>query len=166
MTEAVASEGPSQEPTIEEILASIRRIISDDGTEGAAEGEAAADAAPAEDEILELTERVDEPAPRMAVVNRTEDNGMSGLKSELEGDNLVSEPAAQHSAEFLSRLTPREAERTNDPLPIAPRTLEEVVREMLRPMLREWLDAYLPGIVERAVDREMRRVGRRAEELH
>src|SRR3954469_19836068 len=70
---------PNQEPTMEEILASIRRIISEDEAPADAGGEAAPVAhpevleasapAPAEfeaepeeeDEVLELTNRLDEP---------------------------------------------------------------------------------------------------------
>lgn len=52
------------EPSMEEILASIRRIISEEGTEpeGTSEG---AQADPA-DEVLELTDIVEEPAPEPA----------------------------------------------------------------------------------------------------
>ncbi|WP_374599091.1 DUF2497 domain-containing protein [Brevundimonas sp.] len=71
---------PAQEPTMEEILASIRRIISeDDAPVAAAESEAEAEAAPepapepvaaaptpepapVEDDVLELTETYDAPA--------------------------------------------------------------------------------------------------------
>jgi cell pole-organizing protein PopZ len=69
---------PAQEPTMEEILASIRRIISeDDAPVAAAEPEAEAEAAPepapepvaaapapapVEDDVLELTETYDAPA--------------------------------------------------------------------------------------------------------
>jgi cell pole-organizing protein PopZ len=54
---------------MEEILASIRRIISEEGTDAAPEGEAAgagaasADAADPADDVLELTEVVEEPPP-------------------------------------------------------------------------------------------------------
>ncbi len=55
---------PQQEPSMEEILASIRRIISDDGEEGAPAaddtGAAAEPAAEAEEDVLELTQVVDE----------------------------------------------------------------------------------------------------------
>jgi cell pole-organizing protein PopZ len=61
---------PQHEPTMEEILASIRKIISEDAPEGAAPTEAAA-AAPAapklveeDDDIMELTEEA--PAPVVA----------------------------------------------------------------------------------------------------
>ena len=40
------------------------------------------------------------------------------------------------------------------------RTLEDLVREMLRPMLKSWLDDNLPSIVERIVRAEIERVSR------
>lgn len=40
------------------------------------------------------------------------------------------------------------------------RTLEDLVREMLRPMLKNWLDDNLPGLVERIVRAEIERVAR------
>jgi len=52
---------PQHEPTMEEILASIRKIISEDSTEAPP---AAASAAPAhEADVLELTQEVEEPPP-------------------------------------------------------------------------------------------------------
>ena len=56
---------PQHEPTMEEILASIRKIISEDAPEAAAEAAPAAPApapAPMHDDVLELTQEV-EPAP-------------------------------------------------------------------------------------------------------
>ena len=67
-----AKAAAQSEPSMEEILASIRRIISEEGTDAAPEGEAAAgEAAPADsadpaDDVLELTEVVEEPPPAPA----------------------------------------------------------------------------------------------------
>lgn len=67
----MAQEATESEPTMEEILASIRRIIDEDeqpAEEAAAEDAPAAEAAPepapeaeAEDDVLELTDKVEEP---------------------------------------------------------------------------------------------------------
>ena len=75
---------PQHEPTMEEILASIRKIISEDSTEAAPAEPAPVAAAPAaaapaptpitppapqvvvEEDVLELTEEVQEPAPTAA----------------------------------------------------------------------------------------------------
>ena len=58
---------PQHEPTMEEILASIRKIISEDSTEAPAAPASAAAAAPApvapEADVLELTQEVEEPPP-------------------------------------------------------------------------------------------------------
>ena len=62
------AEQTAQEPTMEEILASIRRIISEDDPAPAA----AKPAPPSRDEVLELTDRVDEPA-RSAAVSEPEE---------------------------------------------------------------------------------------------
>ena len=59
---------PQHEPTMEEILASIRKIISEDAPEGGAPVETPADAvppmpAPMHDDVLELTHEVEAPMP-------------------------------------------------------------------------------------------------------
>ncbi|MBW7836945.1 MAG: DUF2497 domain-containing protein [Sphingomonadales bacterium] len=56
-----------EEPTMEEILASIRRIISEEGEERKPEAPAAAKSAPAQEDVLELTDVIEEPAPAAAV---------------------------------------------------------------------------------------------------
>jgi cell pole-organizing protein PopZ len=55
---------PQHEPTMEEILASIRKIISEDSTEA----QPASAAAPAEADVLELTQEVHEELPAPAPV--------------------------------------------------------------------------------------------------
>lgn len=42
-----------------------------------------------------------------------------------------------------------------------PNTLEGLVGDLLRPMLRDWLDANLPAVVERIVEAEVKRVSGR-----
>jgi len=72
---------PQQEPSMEEILASIRRIISEDGEEGAAGAKpaqpAAEPAGKAQDDVLELTQVVDE-TPASAA---KEDEGAAGTEA-------------------------------------------------------------------------------------
>lgn len=126
---------------MEEILASIRKIIAEDGP-----GRAAADVASAE--IIELTEVLEE-----------------GRSSE--DDRLVSESAADRSARAMEALRAairREAEHQSVPLGGGSnRTLEDVVETLVRPMLREWLDANLPPLVERLVEKEIRDIARRSD---
>jgi cell pole-organizing protein PopZ len=164
------------EPSMEEILASIRRIIAEDGEQPLATppGPAAAPAAPAaavspesptrDDEILELTEIVEEGQ------NAAEGSTTGAVPAELDstltntGGRLVSEAAAAASLAALSQLQqlePRNEQRVSDiPMGEGQRTIEDMVREMLRPLLKEWLDSNLPHIVERVVQEEVSRLVR------
>jgi cell pole-organizing protein PopZ len=163
----------SQEPTMEEILASIRRIISEDDTEQSpapaaaapppAEEPAEVEAPPAvveeepmalEDEELELTDKVDSHGD-LDVYTADEGPEVGGADAETAGmGNLVSGAAAAAAAAAFGRLS------GNMAMPAAGRTLEDVVRELLRPLLQQWVDENLPGIVQRAVDAEVSRIAR------
>ncbi len=174
------------EPTMEEILASIRRIISEDETAPSAEAESAApphgderDLGPEDDDILELTQRVEDPADAFDAGGPTATSGDLDIYErpaprapapsaalDLESDigdlvenaataALVGEPAAAHAMSAFHQLA-----RTVE-MPVAGRTLEDVVRELLRPLLKDWLDSNLPGIVEAAVQAEVERISRR-----
>jgi cell pole-organizing protein PopZ len=180
------SETTSQEPTMEEILASIRRIISEDdappaeGEEAApAEASAAVIAAepepesepeptaaepepvaaaepepapPAEEEALELTEKVEThgdldviPTPAAEPVSEPAPAALEALVSER-ASNAAASAFGQLSAAIL--------------MPHGDRTLEDVVRELLRPLLQQWLDANLPAIVQQTVEAEVERIAR------
>jgi cell pole-organizing protein PopZ len=116
------------EQSMEDVLASIKRIIS-------ADVEAArrmpVEAAVPEDDVLELGSA---PGP-----NR--DEGMISAQA------MEASKAALASLAGLS-IDPKAADNT----------LDGLVREMLRPMLKHWLDANLPDLVERVVTREVARV--------
>ncbi|MFN3514145.1 MAG: DUF2497 domain-containing protein [Phenylobacterium sp.] len=174
------SDQTSQEPTMEEILASIRRIISEDepGGEGApaaeAEEEASAEAAadipipepepePEDDGVLELTERVETvgdldvytPAPEL----EPEPEPAAAFEAPEPppapvGEGLVGDPAAAAAAAAFGKLS------SSILMPAEGRTLEDVVRELLRPLLKQWLDDNLPAIVETAVQAEVERIAR------
>ena len=175
------------EPSMEEILASIRRIIAEDGEQPApAPAPAAAPLAPAsrEDEILELTEVVDEdgsvkkveeapeevveemtpPEPEPPPVVEPMEMAQSPEPAD-DSDRLVSDAAAAASLAALSQLNqlnkPKAEKRMSDiPLGEGQRTIEDMVREMLRPLLKEWLDSNLPELVERVVQDEVQRLVR------
>jgi cell pole-organizing protein PopZ len=128
----------NQEPSMEEILASIKRVIAEDTRPAPARparGSRPAEAPrPAEEDVLELSDPV----------------------SADPGDGLVSEDAAAaslRSLAALSALNQREQGVVQGDGP-----LEAVVREMLKPMLKDWLDRHLPEIVEELVTREIARI--------
>jgi cell pole-organizing protein PopZ len=151
----------SHEPSMEEILSSIKRIIAeDDAPPSRAAKKPQAKAAklvqPApEPEILELTETVDplpadEPAPVAAVEPAGELPQMI-----LPDDEILSIATATATRSALASLS-RLKVRAEDGVP--ENSLEGLVRDMLRPMLKEWLDANLPGIVESMVSKEIQRI--------
>ena len=191
------AEAQQQEPSMEEILASIRRIISEDGEEGeeqassadaAGSAEAPAEEAPApelaDDDVLELTNVVDEDDK----VVSTEDSAASeqditeadeGLEladheapdaaaveaepepvSADEGDGLLSEDKADAAADAFANLMGAMSVAT--PLGAEGKTLEDIVMALMRPLLKQWLDANLPPLVERVVRDEIERVVGRA----
>jgi cell pole-organizing protein PopZ len=174
------SEPNVQEPTMEEILASIRRIISED--EPAAEA-APAEAAPAPEpmaaeampmeaeEVLELTDPLPEPEPVEThgdlEVHQAEPEPEPEPEPEIQpmpepvmaaaayDEPLVSDPTADQTASSFGQLARSVA------MPKSGRNLEDVVGELLRPLLKAWLDEHLPTIVQAKVEEEVERIARR-----
>lgn len=141
------------EPTMEDILSSIKKIIAEDSGKGLSPARPrkfvpqtpVADAMPQEPEdVLELTEAsVEDVAP---VEEET--------TAAPEPFSLVSEAAEEQSRSALDALSALIVK----PDVAGSDTLEGLVREMLRPVLKEWLDANLPRIVEAMVSREIARI--------
>jgi cell pole-organizing protein PopZ len=129
-----------REPSMEDILASIKKVIAEE-KELRTAVEAAEDSRSSdeesEDDVLELDEPVEQPAP-----------------ADL-GPPLLDEDTAEttrHSLEELSSVA------ATVPPPPSVNPLEEMVREMLRPILKEWVDEHLPNIVNDHVKREISRI--------
>ena len=175
------TEQAAQEPTMEEILASIRRIISEDDApaETAPVAEAAPEPAPIEDEVLELTEPYE--APATEAIGDLDVADAAPFPTEpapavtqpaavaAEAETLVGETAAASAASAFAGLAA--SFQKPEPAPVASaadmnfmsgNTVEAMVREMLRPMLKDWLDANLPAIVEAQVRKEVERIARNA----
>ena len=135
---------------MDEILASIRKIISEDDTPGH-EPKAAAD-----EEPLLLTRRVDAP-PAGAEAAPHVDHAPD--------DEWVGEAAATDAASSFDKLSDvadtKAGERAALVMPPPGRSLEDVTRELLRPMLKDWLDQHLATIVQARVDEEVERIARR-----
>ena len=158
---------PDQEPSIEEILASIRQIISDDDEEKPAEAAPAPTPEPVKeepaDDVLELTEAIEPPAPAPAPEPEEEDieiDLMDNEPEEDEGEDILSDATREATLAAMAKLSggmPINRSRSYDGV-----TLEDIVREMLHPMLREWMDANLPKMVERLVAKELEKLARRA----
>lgn len=133
---------------MEDILASIKRIIADDTAAALASSQprsrpvavrAVGEAPSAEAEILELTQPV---APTSGAAS-----------SPGSAESLVSADAAAASRQSLAALSNLLISTSG-----GEHTLEALVRDMLRPLLKEWLDARLPDLVESLVAREIARI--------
>ncbi|MCM8556340.1 DUF2497 domain-containing protein [Sphingomicrobium sediminis] len=142
--------GPN-EPSMEDILASIKKVIAEDGIDAPArpvvEDKAEEQTAEAANEdVLDLDESMADPedgaghdpeTPPAKVASLMAEEATSGARSSLE--QLAS----------IARDAPEQA---------AANPLEDLVREMLRPMLKQWLDERLPGIVDEHVRAEIKRI--------
>jgi cell pole-organizing protein PopZ len=151
------------EPTVEEILESIKKVIARDNRAGAAEqrrqretdGVIApqADHAESDEDVLDLA-----------------DDGQFALPEDFTGDDeadderpaatpLVNEAARASMHGSLAALAmlaepgaPPQIVRSGET------SLEALTRELLRPALAEWLDKNLPAMVERMVAAEIARI--------
>ena len=161
-TRVAMAEETAPEPSMDEILASIRRIISDDGA-------AAPAARAAEEDPLLLTERVD-PTPAKAAPPMTDDHPSPARPeaapapdaSPVHDSEWIGEAAAVQASSAFDKLA--EAGPAPAPaiaMPPPGRNLEDITRELLRPMLKSWLDENLPRIVQDRVDEEVERLARR-----
>jgi uncharacterized protein len=177
------SDTSAHEPTMEEILASIRRIISED--------DAPANPQPAkpvvsvvaktetipepedidsDEDVLELTETVSLHRPGMSIgdidafdapsapVNSPSTPSFAPREAKVEPirPSLVNENTAQAAMSAFSQLS------NTSLMPAGGRTLEDLIVELLRPQLQDWLDSNLPSIVEEAVRSEVERIARQS----
>jgi len=140
------------EPTVEEILESIKKVIARDNRAGAAEErrqretDGVADhSADEDDDVLdlaenaELVEEVDEqPRDESPLLNEM---AQASMRESLEALSLLSQPGAQPQIVRSGETS-----------------LEGLARELLRPALAEWLDKNLPPLVERMVAAEIARI--------
>ena len=166
-----------EEPSIEEILDSIRQIISDDDEEGGEEESAAVEEGPesepesdpepeAEEEPpIELTDAVEEepepepePEPEDVKIDMREVEEEAEPEPEPEpvtDDSILTDTAEIATYDGFEKLVRSTAVERNGI------TLEEIVRTEIRPLLRQWLDDQLPEMIERLVQEELARISKR-----
>jgi len=137
------------EPSVEEILESIKKVIARDNRESAEDERRRRERANRGDdgdEVLELgaeAELVDDgdetgagnAAPLVDVATR------EAMRESFAALALLAEPGAQPQIVRSGETS-----------------LEGLVRDMLRPMLAEWLERNLPAMVERLVAAEIARI--------
>jgi cell pole-organizing protein PopZ len=136
-------QSPGREPSMEDILASIKKVIAEEKELRTAVAAQAID---------------DSPLPEEAAVD---EEGVLELNEPLAppqdlGPPLLDEDVAGHSREALAQLQTVAA--TVPPAPPPANPLEDMVREMLKPILKQWLDEHLPQMVDDHVKREITRI--------
>ena len=135
-------QSPGREPSMEDILASIKKVIAE---------EKDLRTTPAPEAVEEDPLPEDEPADDVLELDQP-------MVSPVDlGPPLVDEQAAGRSRQRLEELQ-TVAATVPPPAPAAGNPLEEIIRGMLRPMLKQWLDDHLPQMVDEHVKREISRI--------
>lgn len=162
----------SREPSMEEILSSIRRVISRDESARATGGlrhaqatqsdtdDLTGDGEEAQDDVLELTEMSGVDMARRPSASTNEDKAGAAAFDSAELVSPTSAAASRQSIDALAAVlaggrdtvVPESAMANGDV------TVQAMVEAALRPMLKQWLDANLPSIVERIVATEIARI--------
>lgn len=159
---------------MEEILASIRRIISEDEQPARKVAEEPLELSlPADpmahdmvDDLMVFDAEPEPeptppprpvpapaaPAPAPVAVSRPAPAPETHFPISGEEESMLSEQAFAAASGSFTRLAG--TMRIAGP----GQTLEGIVREMLRPMLKEWLDENLPPLVEAKVEAEVQRI--------
>jgi uncharacterized protein len=145
------------EPSVEDILRSIKRVIADNDDMRALKpprtrtvaAESLRRSTVSDADVLNLSEL------DMAPTDNHADGDIDSHATEA----LLADEAAQsvrHSMAALAAMTQPGARpqivRSGET------SLEGMVRDMLRPMLKEWLDANLPDMVEKTIAAEIARL--------
>jgi uncharacterized protein len=136
-------QSPGREPSMEDILASIKKVIAE---------EKELRISPEPIEALE-----DEPLPEEQSAS---DEDVLELDQPFSppmdlGPPLVDDQIAGQSRQRLEAL---QTVAATVPPASTVNPLEEIIREMLRPMLKQWLDEHLPHMVDEHVKREISRI--------
>ena len=156
---------------MEDILASIRRILSEEEAEAEAkQSQAVGEPKPDEPahDVLLLNEDMIVPDPAVS-------EPISGpdilppdppapmlipetAPPPLLPEHLVAPAAAQAAATSLGALVRTLAQERTTAVSRGGPTIEDLVRDEMRPLLKEWLDVHLAPLVERVVRAEIERV--------
>jgi uncharacterized protein len=187
---AAAADGA--DPSMEDILASIRRILNEEENPAATKGP---EDTPADDDVLLLDQsmmvtagaaepdtfaaalrsepQLTNPEPAMAVIPSLPEieppqPAMEAVTSVPLHEppaaiaELVGAQAAAAAALSVGSLVRTLSAGRATQVYAGGPTLEDIVRAELRPLLKDWLDSYLPPMVERLVRAEIERVVGRA----
>lgn len=128
----------TREPSMEDILASIKKVIAEEKELRTHIRPDVSSAEPEDDDVLELDQPVSSLAPSI-------DTGPPLLDEDAAG-------VSRHALEQLQNVA------ASAPPSASVNPLEDMVREMLRPILKQWIDEHLPAMVDEHVKREISRI--------
>jgi uncharacterized protein len=165
--EAIRRAQRAHEPSMEEILASIRNIIADERepTRSAAPKPASQAPTPAPQIVYskdapalhrlapEPSQRADVNAPTVVWRRPQRTDSESDEAAPCDEEPLLSSEASEAVTASFGALSASLAARSAE-------LADGLAREMLRPLLKQWLDENLPALVERLVKAEIQRVAR------
>ena len=146
------------EPSVEEILDSIKKVIARDSRDNAAElRRVRGPVSESASESIIQTDDDDDVLDLGAIGEAIgEDDDMAVADSQAP---LIADNAASSISESLAALAVMAEPRAAPQIVRSGETsLEGLVREMLRPALGEWLDKNLPPLVEKLVATEIARI--------
>ena len=178
----------AHDQSMDDILASIRRILNEDEAGAAQAPEAGAATAPEKPseplasampaaarveekpapvapkvgpEPLELTPEMMVSPPVLSPPLSAASFGAGALATQAELGNasgLIAPAAAAAAAASMGSLMRAVSSERSAPVYRGGPSIEDVVREEMRPILKDWLDTHLPPLVERLVRAEIERV--------
>ena len=150
---------PAGDPSMEDILASIRKILSDDEPKPEVPAPSAPEPHGVGDDVLMLdASMLVQPPPTVAELPVAPQPVAMPEPAPPPIMSLVAPEAAAAAASSVDALVrtlhSEQAMRVTAQGP----TIEEIVRQEIRPILKDWLDTHLPPLVERLVRTEIERV--------
>jgi cell pole-organizing protein PopZ len=151
--------GKSAEPSVEEILESIKNVMERDSRVSAADAKRRKQAEGEELAAIRQSEEADEPA-QDEILDLAELE-LSEVIDPEEGEDqpLIAEEVRGAMQENLAALAMLSEPPAKPQIVRSGETsLEGLTRELLRPMLAEWLDKNLPSMVEKLVQAEIARI--------
>ena len=125
----------TQDMSIEEILKSIRSVISKHEDNQSS------------DEVLELTN----------IVERKLENE-DDANDDSDDEHLISASTLEESAESLKDFAEKAKNAARYAKTPKALTIDKMVEQMMRPQLKEWLDNNLPNLVKELVEKEIKRL--------
>ena len=147
----------ADEPTVEEILASIKKVIARDNRDAAVAGDLRQRGAEAR--VDRAPPRVDEARHDEDILDLAEGEAIEQMDEDGAGACLIGEATRASMHDSLAALAMLAEPGARPQIVRSGETsLEGLVRDMLRPMLAQWLENNLPPLVERMVAAEIARI--------